>query len=228
MMSQEVLMPLLRPWRFVVATALAIGVSAPVAAQMSRAEALKALEQPAPAARLMGVERLAEVGIMADAERLVPSLRDAAPAVHERAASALWQIWSRSGDPLIDELFARGVSQMAAAALSDALSTFDEIVRRRPAFAEGWNKRATVYFLLGRYAESLKDVDEVLQRNRHHFGALSGAEARQRAAGAGVLPACAGGESESRGTRSVDPDPRGARAQEEPQHGLTESGQTAR
>jgi tetratricopeptide (TPR) repeat protein len=169
-------MPLLRrTWRFVVATALAIGISAPVAAQMSRAQALKALEQPAPAARLVGVERLAEVGVMADAERLVSSLRDAAPAVRERAASALWQIWGRSGDPAIDELFVRGVSQMEAAALGDALVTFDEIVRRRPAFAEGWNKRATIYFLLGRYAESLKDVDEVLQRNRHHFGALSGA-----------------------------------------------------
>jgi tetratricopeptide (TPR) repeat protein len=169
-------MPLLRrTWRFVVATALAIGISAPVAAQMSRAEALKALEQPAPAVRLAGVERLAEVGVMADAERLVASLHDAAPAVRERAASALWQIWGRSGDPAIDELFVRGVSQMEAAALGDALVTFDEIVRRRPAFAEGWNKRATIYFLLGRYAESLKDVDEVLQRNRHHFGALSGA-----------------------------------------------------
>jgi tetratricopeptide (TPR) repeat protein len=175
MMGLGMHMPLPRTWRFAVATALAIGISAPVAAQMSRAEALQALEQPAPAARLVGVQRLADVGVMADAERLVSSLRDAAPAVRERAASALWQIWSRSGDPLIDELFARGVSQMAAAALGDALVTFDEIVRRRPAFAEGWNKRATVYFLLGRYAESLKDVDEVLQRNRHHFGALSGA-----------------------------------------------------
>jgi tetratricopeptide (TPR) repeat protein len=175
MIGPGVHMPLLRPWRFAVAIALAIWICASVAAQMSRDQALKALEQPAPAARLVGVERLAEVGVMADAEWLVSSLRDAAPAVRERAASALWQIWSRSGDPLIDELFARGVSQMAAAALGDALVTFDEIVRRRPAFAEGWNKRATVYFLLGRYAESLKDVDEVLQRNRHHFGALSGA-----------------------------------------------------
>jgi tetratricopeptide (TPR) repeat protein len=174
-MDLEMPMPLRRIWRFAVATALAIGISAPVAAQMSRAEALQALEQPAAAARLAGVERLAEVGVTADAERLVLSLRDAAPAVRERAASALWQLWSRSGDPAIDELYARGVAQMEAAASGDALATFDEIVRRRPAFAEGWNKRATIYFLLGRYAESLKDVDEVLQRNRHHFGALSGA-----------------------------------------------------
>src|SRR5205823_6190534 len=45
---------------------------------------------------------------------------------------------------------------------------------RRPEFAEGWNKRATVYYLLGEYAKSLADCDEVLKRNPYHFGALSG------------------------------------------------------
>ena len=168
-------MQVVRTWSVVLVTALAIGISAPAAAQMSRAQALKALEQPDAALRLAGVERLAEVGSMADVERVVHRLGDTEPAIRERAASALWQIWSRSGDPAIDKLFARGVAQMQASAFDEALVTFDEIVRRRPAFAEGWNKRATVYFLLGRYAESLKDVDEVLKRNRYHFGALSGA-----------------------------------------------------
>jgi hypothetical protein len=50
---------------------------------------------------------------------------------------------------------ARGVGQMESAAFDDALATFDEIVRRKPAFAEGWNKRATIYFLLGRFEASL-------------------------------------------------------------------------
>jgi tetratricopeptide (TPR) repeat protein len=174
-MDSEAYMPF-QPIRSLVLTAvLTFGLSAPALAQMSRDQALKALEQPAAAERLAGVERLAEVGRMADAERVVSRLRDAEPAVRERASSALWQIWGRSGDPQIDELFARGVSQMEASAFDDALLTFDEIVRRRPAFAEGWNKRATIYFLLGRFAESLHDVDETLARNRHHFGALSGA-----------------------------------------------------
>jgi tetratricopeptide (TPR) repeat protein len=142
---------------------------------MSRAQALNAIGQSDAAVRLAGVERLAEVGSMADVEPVAAGLRDPEPAVRERAASALWQIWSRSGDAAIDKLFAQGVSQMEASAFEGALATFDEIVRRRPDFAEGWNKRATVYFLLGRFPESLKDVDEVLKRNRHHFGALSGA-----------------------------------------------------
>jgi tetratricopeptide (TPR) repeat protein len=43
-----------------------------------------------------------------------------------------------------------------------------------PEFAEGWNKRATVYFLVGDFERSLKDCDEVIKRNPHHFGALAG------------------------------------------------------
>ena len=64
---------------------------------------------------------------------------------------------------------------MQAADLEDALATFSVIVKRKPAFAEGWNKRATIHFLLGHFTESLTDCDAVLKRNPKHFGALSGA-----------------------------------------------------
>lgn len=118
--------------------------------------------------------RLGEVGIMADGDRLVAHLGDQDAPVRELAEAALWQIWSRSGDRAIDALFLRGVEQMAAAELTGAVATFSEVIRKKPAFAEGWNKRATVYYLLGQYELSLKDCDEVLKRNRHHFGALAG------------------------------------------------------
>jgi len=55
-----------------------------------------------------------------------------------------------------------------------AVETFTRIIERRPEFAEGWNKRATVLYLLGEYRRSLADCDEVMKRNPHHFGALSG------------------------------------------------------
>jgi tetratricopeptide (TPR) repeat protein len=146
-----------------------------LAAPLNRAQALAALSHSEVQQRLAGVQRLAEIGNMADADRLIATLADADEPLRVVTAAAVWQIWCRSGDAAIDKLFARGVEQMQAGQLDDALKTFNDIVRRKPAFAEGWNKRATVLFLLGRHQESLKDCDEVLKRNRNHFGALSGA-----------------------------------------------------
>jgi tetratricopeptide (TPR) repeat protein len=152
-----------------------LAVGAADAADMSREQALQAVEQPEASARLAAVNRLAEIGQMADADRLLGRLGDADPQVRDSAALAMWRIWSRSGDPAIDQLFARGVESMQAGEHEQALAVFNDIVARKPGFAEGWNKRATLYFLLGRNRESLKDCDEVLKRNPNHFGALSGA-----------------------------------------------------
>ncbi len=150
-------------------------VSPAFAAPLTHDQALAAIDQTEPAARLAGVERLAEIGAMADANRLLPRLRDADARVRSAAEAAIWTLWGRSGDPAIDKRYARGLAQMDASALVEALATFDDIVRRQPGFAEGWNKRATVQFLLGHNEPSLQDCDEVLKRNPHHFGALSGA-----------------------------------------------------
>ncbi|HEY6353462.1 MAG TPA: tetratricopeptide repeat protein [Burkholderiaceae bacterium] len=155
--------------------ALAVSLSAAAAPPMTRSQALQAIEQRDPEQRLAGIARLAEIGTMADADRLVPRLSDDNGWVREVASAAMWQIWSRSGERAIDLLFNRGVEQMQAGEFDAALATFSEIVRRKPAFAEGWNKRATVLFLMGENERSLRDCDEVLVRNPNHFGALSGA-----------------------------------------------------
>ena len=162
-----------RLWVWVLALALLAPVA--LAAELTRAQALAGLSQADRAARLAAVDRLGEIGLMADAQRVLDRLADADLRVRESAAAAAWQIWSRSGEPAIDKLVARGVEQMQASALGDALATFDEVVRRMPAFAEGWNKRATIYFLLGENEKSLRDCDEVFKRNPNHFGALAGA-----------------------------------------------------
>ncbi len=141
---------------------------------LTRSEALNALTEPSPEARLLAVARLADIGVMADADRLVATLRDSDDQVRELAGVAMWQIWSRSGDKTIDAQYQTGVQLMEASRMGEALSVFNSIIRRRPQFAEAWNKRATLYFLVGEYELSLKDCDEVLKRNRNHFGALSG------------------------------------------------------
>src|SRR5437879_11561661 len=111
---------------------------------------------------------------MADIPALVQALRDVDSRVRAFAENAMWQVWSRSGDAEADRLFATGVEQMQTRQAEAAVETFTEVIARRPEFAEGWNKRATVYYLLGEYAKSLADCDEVLKRNPYHFGALSG------------------------------------------------------
>lgn len=143
-------------------------------AALTRAQALSALEQPEPARRAAAIARLADVGIMPDTERLARRLNDDVDELRELANLAMWQIWGRSGDRAIDALFQRGVEQMEASDLDEAVVTFSEIIRRKPAFAEGWNKRATIHFLMGNLDASLKDCHEVLKRNRLHYGALSG------------------------------------------------------
>jgi tetratricopeptide (TPR) repeat protein len=67
-----------------------------------------------------------------------------------------------------------GVAQMQGRQFEAAIATFSEVIRRKPAFAEGWNKRATVLFLAGELRKSLADCDEVMKRNPNHFGALAG------------------------------------------------------
>ena len=144
-------------------------------AGLSREEALKALTDRRNAeSRRLGARALGETGVMADLPQLAAALRDTDALVRENAESSMWQVWSRSGDPEIDRLFARGLEQMNASQGEQAVETFSEIIRRKPEFAEGWNKRATVYYLMGEYQKSLADCDEVMKRNPYHFGALSG------------------------------------------------------
>jgi tetratricopeptide (TPR) repeat protein len=97
---------------------------------------------------------------------------DAAEAA--RAADALWQMWHRSGDPRLDDLLRRGIEAMEGRDLAAADAAFTRLIDEAPAFAEGWNKRATLRYLAQDYAASIADCRETLARNPSHFGALSG------------------------------------------------------
>ena len=112
---------------------------------------------------------------MSDAPLLHRRLRDESPFVRGYAEQGLWLLWGRSGDTAIDALMARGSDEMQAGNLEQAIATYSEVIQRKPDFAEGWNRRATAYYLATEYQRSLEDCDEVLKRNPNHFGALSGA-----------------------------------------------------
>jgi len=110
---------------------------------------------------------------MTESEALT-ALRGDDVAEAARAADALWQMWHRSGDPRLDGLLRDGVEAMERQDLASATSAFTRLIEEAPAFAEGWNKRATVRYLAQDYDGAIADCGETLARNPHHFGALSG------------------------------------------------------
>ncbi|TMH51972.1 MAG: tetratricopeptide repeat protein [Betaproteobacteria bacterium] len=140
----------------------------------SRTAALAALKKSDAEERRRGARGLAIVGRMEDAPKLIAALRDADERVRAVAELALWAVWSRSGDARVDELFSKGVAEMGEQRFPEAIATFTRIIELKPGFAEGWNKRATAYFLAGEFRRSLRDCDEVIKRNPQHFGVLSG------------------------------------------------------
>jgi len=157
--------------------AAALTASAPAAfpePPKSRAEALTALKNADTATRAEAVVWIANRGSMADAPLLHERLRDESAFVRSFAEQGLWLLWTRSGDAQIDGLMAQATEEMQAARYGEAIKLLNQVVEKKPAFAEGWNRRATVYYLAGELQRSIADCDEVLKRNPGHFGALSG------------------------------------------------------
>ena len=153
--------------------ALASG-AAPETPPLTRERALANIAKGDLEARRQAAARLGDLGTMTDVSALLAALRDDDEVVRALAEHSLWQVWSRAGDAETDALFQLGVEQMQQGAAQAAIETFTTIIRKQPDFAEGWNKRATIYYLVGEYERSLRDCDEVMKRNPAHFGALSG------------------------------------------------------
>jgi tetratricopeptide (TPR) repeat protein len=161
-----------------VAVALGLVLAAPATAQdkprLSREQALRDLTSTDVDARRLATAWLGELATPADLPTLFKQLRDPDDLVRALTENSIWQVWSHSGDTKVDALFAIGVEQMNQGQAPAAMGTFTEIIRLKPDFAEGWNKRATIYFLIGEYDKSLSDCDEVIKRNPQHWGALAG------------------------------------------------------
>lgn len=163
--------------RVLAAMAMAMAIAAAAAApsaQGSREQAAAQLRDGDARERAAACAVLAESGKPQDLPALQARLYDEDARVRQAAEAAIWAIWSRSGDAAADRLFNQGVGQMGEGRLRMAADTFSRVISMKPDFTEAWNKRATVYFLLGEDDLSLKDCEEVLRRNPRHFGVLAG------------------------------------------------------
>ncbi|MSP89540.1 MAG: tetratricopeptide repeat protein [Alphaproteobacteria bacterium] len=88
--------------------------------------------------------------------------------------SSIWQLWMRSENEDSNILMRLGVNAMNTGDYPAALRAFDRMVKDDPNFAEGWNKRATVHYLMDNYDASVADIERTLALEPRHFGALSG------------------------------------------------------
>ena len=88
--------------------------------------------------------------------------------------SDIWNIWYEVDDPKVIEYFEKGIQAMNLRNYPLAIRFFNNLIEEDPNFAEGWNKRATVHFMLGNFDESMKDIIKTLELEPRHFGALDG------------------------------------------------------
>jgi len=104
-----------------------------------------------------------------DRLKAAATLADSRPIEQE-----IWNIWSTADREEVNLLMQLGVTAMAREDYPTALQLFDKMVEIAPDFSEGWNKRATVLYLMGEFDRSHADVDRTLALEPRHFGALSG------------------------------------------------------
>jgi tetratricopeptide (TPR) repeat protein len=82
--------------------------------------------------------------------------------------------WLQSGSASVDLMMQWSQTAMEAKKFDVALDFLDQVVTLQPQYAEGWNRRATVHYMMGNYGKSMADIDRTLQLEPRHFGALSG------------------------------------------------------
>jgi tetratricopeptide (TPR) repeat protein len=117
----------------------------------------------------VGADRTRGLDFLFGALKAAP---DEASAKHVEAR--IWAIWMQTPSDTAALLMLRAKAAMEAQQTDVALKLLDSVIKLRPDYVEGWNRRATLYYLQNDYAHSLADIQQVLIREPRHFGALAG------------------------------------------------------
>ena len=86
----------------------------------------------------------------------------------------IWLIWTTPADPVLRNRMNEVLAARSGGDLTGSVTLLDRLVADYPDYAEAWNQRATMYFMLGNFEASLADCAKVLALEPRHFGALSG------------------------------------------------------
>ncbi|MCR9136334.1 MAG: hypothetical protein NXI27_10090 [Alphaproteobacteria bacterium] len=145
-----------------VTTAILLG---PGLAHAQSESAQTSLEAQAPAEK-SGAERLDDY--------FLDLKREADPNPAKRIADKIWLEWRRSGSGTADQLMAWADEAMTEKRFFLALDLLDQVTVLMPDYAEGWNRRATLHFMMDNHSKSMADINRVLTLEPRHFGALMG------------------------------------------------------
>jgi len=108
-------------------------------------------------------------------DTLFDALREAETELEAKEhANEIWRIWVSPKDEKLKTLMDKAIAQVTDGNLAESLETLDVIVKDFPKYAEGWNQRATVNYLLSNLSESMDDINKTLKLEPRHFGALAG------------------------------------------------------
>jgi tetratricopeptide (TPR) repeat protein len=114
-------------------------------------------------------DRTFNLDTLFDALKVAPDA-ESAKAIEER----IWAVWMVSGSDTCNLLMGRVKAASDEKDLDLAIKLLDAVITLKPDYTEGWNRRATIYYMKKDYGHALADIREVLAREPRHFGALSG------------------------------------------------------
>jgi len=126
-------------------------------------------------AALVGLMLTATAGSQTMIDTLFDRLKAATdPSAVQALEQAIWEQWTMAPNAAHLQLMMRGIAEMQQQELESAVRTFTKLIETAPELSEAWNKRATVWWLLGNFPASLADICETVKREPRHFGAYSG------------------------------------------------------
>ena len=107
--------------------------------------------------------------------KLFDELKTNNPSLSFEIEQKIWKIWStHPKDDNLTQMLSEGSILVNNKKYNEAVIIFSKVIEIDPNWAEAWNKRATILYLLGEFQKSQKDIDKVLKLEKRHFGALAG------------------------------------------------------
>ena len=111
----------------------------------------------------------------AQLDKLFNELKKNIPSLSPSIAEQIWILWStHPTDQKLTSILDEGSRLVQDQQLNRAIDVFTEAIELDPTWAEAWNKRATVFYMVGEFQKSQDDIDKVLELEERHFGALAG------------------------------------------------------